>query len=786
MNQPHIAPFTAFRIAALPGNALDLAQTLTPALLEDVCVRRRRADTLSRNIENAIHHVVPSVPDDDRRALLALRRDLHNRRPPRAAGLHAAAEHGVDVETLLRWRTEEQDALRTVESLAEADSCSAERRVRDLLGHDDVDNALRLLSPGFHAALSKPAPAGSGRGRSAMAFTARAALKPSPLSTLTRTAVTGADLTGRSSSLSPLVAFRVLETVAARRDAVRGLRYRSTVSAFGEQLVASPETSAMVDGTVVFARRSVQLHGDDTEARLLSAWGGGDADALSSVAGGWIRAQRWLSVGAVQVAPPWSGTVRAPEEVLGELMVGGASPDIVAAGRLLIEVGRRAAAVAHTSGASRSALVAAVGTDLRRLATALELELPEGRLVNEDGGTRPLASRAVTEGELSILSEQLRPTMFRSRVYDLLLSELVATSGRGGTVIDVMGFLTTCWTSRPFRQALQAAREADRRPDAHLGRQTLAVGITSAPPTLSVFLQRTTGDEDAAIVVNQLMPGLGAVVARLGDLGDGRETLLPTVSSWIDELYPGVADHAAVLPGRDVNPLQRAAAAALPSLPGDDLGEAFAGLSLTHDPARDVLEFERADGRPLALVPLGIVPAWTFDGPVGLLLALLDPWVDGSQITREANPLHRARRAHTAERIPRLATGTVVMRRATWRIPIELVPARGTTSPGEFLVALHEWRTAVGMPDEVFVRVHGDDAFDAATRKPMWLRFSSWYAVSAVWALLPGRHTLEVQECLPPRSATEHATESVITLRWPRDERTLATTSRQYEEVLTP
>jgi hypothetical protein len=764
-----VAPFVASRIASLPGAALDLDQRLTGGMLAEACRLQERVDSVSREVAAAIHALVPACSDADRRALLALRRDLHNHRQVQAAGRDAAERHGVHLDELLQRRVASVTARDIVIDTTMDDSTRAEEQVRELLRTPDVADALRLLSPGFFAAIAKPAPAGSKRGRSAVGFAARATLKPSPLSTLTRSAVVGADLRDRVSTLSPVVALYIVRELATRRRALPALQYRSAVRAVDEQLVASVETAGMAHGTVVFGREPKRLHSADDDAALLSRWGGGDEDELLRLAGdgGWQRAERWIGSGAVHAVLPWTHDDGPPESVLGGQMLRSASSEVAEAGTLLLRIGQDAAAVASTSGVARSALIGSIQTSLHRLASDLDIEFPQERLVNEDAGATA-GSEVPSDGLADSLATLIRPTLFRSRVYDVLRDAFLSEHGPGGTARNVMAFLTGCSLSRPLRAALQAARTADRAADGHLGRTDLPVGATTAPPTISVFVQHAHEPDDGPTVVNQLMPGLGGVVARFSGLGDARTTLVPMISSWVDRLYPNVEQVRSVLPGVAVNPLQRAAAPAVPPLRGADLEGAFDGIALTHDPARDVLEFVDLDGALIAPVPLGIVPAWTFDGPVGLLLALLDPWIDGSQITREANPIRRAYRSDRAERRPRRTEQSIITRRETWRIPVQDLPLQGDLAPGAFLIALHEWRTANGMPEEVFVRVHGDDPFDAATRKPMWMRFTSWYAVSAVWALLPGRHTLELQESLPVRSVADRAQEMVLTLGWPR------------------
>ncbi|MFJ3029994.1 hypothetical protein ACIPEQ_14240 [Curtobacterium sp. NPDC087080] len=769
MTQYAVAPFTMSRIASLPGDALHFDQQLTTDLLEEGHRLQEQVDSISRQVADAVHVLVPTCSEGDRRALLGLRRDLHNRRPLTTVGLEAAERHGLDLEELVQRRAAVAVSRALIAKLADEDGTRAEERVREALRTPDVADALRLLSPGFFEALGKPAPAGSKRGRSALAFTSRAALKPSPLSTLTRVAVDGANLDDRVSTLSPVVASTVLRELATRRHALPTLQYRSAVRATGERLVASVETAEMTHGAVVFGRHPKRLHDADSDAALLSTWVGGTADELLRLAdgGGWARAARWIASGAVSAVPPWTHDSRRPESALGELMLRSACTEVAAAGALLLQVGRDAQTLASTSGPSRSAVLRSIQDGLQQLASELDIDLPRQRLVNEDAGavSRPTTSSSDLPRSLAAL---VRPTLFRSRVYDVIKDAFVAAHGAGGATHDVLGFLTECSLSRPFRGALQAARTADRTADAHVGRTGLPVGATTAPPTISAFVQTAHAHDDRTAVVNQLMPGVGGVVARFCALGDAPSTLVPMITGWVEQLYPDADDVRSVLPGVDVNPLQRAAAAAVPPLRGADLEEALLGIALAHDPETDVLEFVRNDGALVAPVPLGIVPAWTFEGPVGLLLALVDPWIDGSHITRESNPIRRAGRTERVERHPRRTDRSLVTRRQTWRLPVDSIPVQGNSTPGDFLTALHGWRTANGMPDEVFVRIHGDDPFDADTRKPIWMRFSSWYTVSAVWALLPGRHTLEVQESLPVRSGAERAVEHVITLGWPR------------------
>ncbi|MHC2186266.1 hypothetical protein ACVLV4_001919 [Rathayibacter agropyri] len=770
MTAAHLATFVSHRIAAVPASVLDLRQVLSASHLDRVLALHVHAGSLRAEVAQRIHDVVPTSSAKPRRALLTLRRDLYNDREPRADGRTAAANNGIELHHAVTASAAAKLALKLLDRMAEEDSARAENCLRLLLGNEDIDDALRLVAPGFHKSIYKPAPAGSKRSRSAMAFASRAALKPSPLSTLARTAVTGSDLTGRTSGLSPMIVMLFFEALVRRQGALPAIRFRSTFSQDGGRIVASPETSAMINSTVSFTRRALQLSDDDGEARSLSQWTGGDEVDLLALAGdgGWPRVERWISAMAVQACIPWEADTKRPENVLGKLMMSSPAGEIAQAGGDLLAVGRQAEEVASLSGEARTETVDAVSRRLERIAEVVGAILPQGRLIDEDAGCTPPNFVPLSVEEITVLDATIRPKLFRSRVYDLLLDTFLTEYGSGGATIDVMGFFTSCSLSTRFRHALRAARAADRGPDAHMGRGTLPVGVTSAPPSASIFLQRTAEDQNGNLVVNQVMPGLGAVIARFTALGDGPETLSPAIATWVTDTYPDVTDCRALIPGARVSALQRAATAVLPTLDGDDLGQALAQLILRHDVEHNVLEFTRPDGQPIAPVPLGIVPAWTFEGPIALLMTLLNPWIDGTLMTRESDPVFRARRSHDLVREPRVTTGTVVTRRETWRVPADSVPTRSDESIGQFLMRLHSWRSELGLPEEVFVRVHGDDPFDSATRKPLWLRFTSWHAVSAVWALIPGRHSLEIQECVPTRAPNSPTVESVITMRWAR------------------
>jgi hypothetical protein len=103
----------------------------------------------------------------------------------------------------------------------------------------------------------------------------------------------------------------------------------------------------------------------------------------------------------------------------------------------------------------------------------------------------------------------------------------------------------------------------------------------------------------------------------------------------------------------------------------------------------------------------------------------------------------------TAE--PAVESGRLVLSRRRWRVPARALPRpRHDESPARYLLRLDRWRTANGIPAEVFCR---REFGPAEHRKPLWIDLR---APHTVWALL--RETaddpaFDLVEALPGRDA---------------------------------
>ncbi|WP_329518683.1 lantibiotic dehydratase [Spirillospora sp. NBC_01491] len=113
---------------------------------------------------------------------------------------------------------------------------------------------------------------------------------------------------------------------------------------------------------------------------------------------------------------------------------------------------------------------------------------------------------------------------------------------------------------------------------------------------------------------------------------------------------------------------------------------------------------------------------------------------------------------------PRVEAGRVILRRARWRVPTALVPAR---EPGEndaaYLVRLVGWLGDNGIPDRCFVRMWtdglwSDDPSDNKwgkwvldkSRKPIYIDFANWHLLAVFERMLrsPGP-VMVFEEALP-------------------------------------
>jgi hypothetical protein len=120
---------------------------------------------------------------------------------------------------------------------------------------------------------------------------------------------------------------------------------------------------------------------------------------------------------------------------------------------------------------------------------------------------------------------------------------------------------------------------------------------------------------------------------------------------------------------------------------------------------------------------------------------------------------------------PRIVAGLIVLRRATWSVPVDQVPRREPGEPdARLLLRLHGWLARHGIPERCFVRAAAPpgptwlaSAF-TKTRKPLYVDFASPWLVAMFERLIAApTERVVFREALPdPRAAAPRVTELVI------------------------
>lgn len=833
---PEISGPLVTRVGGLPTESLDLVPAATRRAVAEAADARAVRESLRPALEDLCFTLVPLLDDEVplRRTVLAAKRAVHRLRalpwgddPP--ARLAEVAGPGA-AEAFAGW----QAAVRRCEE--------ATRRLDALLAGDraavPAALAAHLAEPGFAraAALAAPdwlrhgrprrRPAESRNLRTLYSYVSRAAVKTSPFSTLTTVgeggAPAGAPAAAHSYAATALAQLAV--RCLAREPGTAGLlRYRlAPLRPGGPEapagLVLLPELVA--DGGLAWRLDRV-VEADHAAPWLARFAPDGDhgLDGLLAGLGGsdpFRRFRRLLDTGLISPVPPWrrgEDPVGAVAELLADhpyprRTTGGprdgtlpAAPDAGPAGLAteVRELRDSAAALAAAGEEERVETLTRARATARRWARRAGLDRFEsGEMLYEDVAA-DLALPAVLDvpevrADLTELGRRMRPFLFRSHLYDVLVDRFTAAYGSGGTCADVLGFLMGIAVDGDSQPDLDRAAVADRAARETAGeRAWLPVGPSSAPPAAAVLFQLAANGfpavraGDYRLVVNQFNPGTGGLVTRFGPLlGEGFRDRL---RAHVQACWPGRACRELVL-WTEVNTAQSRSAGLLPPLllPGETPGDGGLDLAdtvLTHDPDQGTLALRDRTGAPVGLAYLGLVPPHLFPPFARLLAVLADPWVNGSPHSDYVLPfaLQEQRRDEVVP-MPRTGFGRVTTSRAAWVVPAAALPLpRPGESDAETVLRAEEFRRTHGLPEEVFVhRLTGfgpGEPGAGTDRKPLWVSLTSALSLSvlAQWAG-PATGHLRLVEALPDRSAHPlrdgaggtRAAEHISLLRWRRPE----------------
>ncbi|MFE7295120.1 hypothetical protein [Streptomyces sp. NPDC057579] len=821
---PWLAPFTLHRVNGLPVETLNVALRDTTSSLATETVLEQELQAIAGPLSDTLHAVIPSLGDnpDMRRAVLSLRRTVHNMRTfalseDRAQQLGSVLDTKTRelVNLWLEWSQRLTTTRNATDAAYARETEAATTRLRTMLTHRELAQGLAHAAPDLLRHLTgKPLHPHSKASRAVFGYASRAALKTSPFSRLTAVAVDGVPADGHAltyvsqqhvrSWLDVLcrderraLAFEVEPTDAIRH--VDGRPYVLT-SAYNSKATLAWRSDTLVDASLY-----------EELVQEVSAWPRmGVTDCLERLGGNdpFATYLRLLDTGLLRVVTPWGRAEERPLSALARALERLPDPDSRRTASLLRNVEAETYALHDLSGPDRLSVIDRLAASTR---SCDETSLPIAPFVVYEDAVTDLPVRLPGEHvrqDLTELGRTVRPYVFRSHLYDLLVEEFVQRYGQGGHCEDGVRFLWEVAADPTHGQRLSRALMSDYQV---LGKATarawLPVGRSSAPPTTAVLYQIAAASaEDVQagqykLVVNQYNPGMGGLVARFRRLlaadRPGEPDLAEMLRMWIGDSFHEAEPLQVTLSG-DVNGMHYSADGILPSFrwPGEPGSEGASpdpsgnAIAIHHDAEYGTLEMTRANGQAIAPVYLGVVPAHLVSGVARLLLCLADPWVNGSHLRCTRSPLDvdPPLPEGTVEELPRDERGRLVLGRRTWRFAPDQMPRpeRGERAE-EFFRRMHRWRTGHGIPAEVFLSLSGPaSAASAAARKPIWLSFQSphsiWAAIHRIRALDPST-SVRVSEALPERSeywvrdsdGLTHATEHVSLLRWarptPRSER---------------
>ena len=566
---PVLSGFRVDRVAGLSATAPDLDATGTDLLFAELDQVDRDVQALSGAVSDLLYQLVPLLDDDvaTRRVVLEVRRScggggtrFPHRTKAGTVSAAVAARLGAEAGRLFdRWyetRSRREQLLADLEDSYAGDVERSQESLRQVLAHEDfatgVAQANPIMAQSMHELDLRP---GRRDARSLGGYVSRAARKTSPFSLLTAVSSTadrdGAPREVLTVSQGHVVAW--LEALAAREE---------LIGAFELEPLWTPGRNPITDSIVMPEvtriggytwRQDRSLHlaewgevlgrlqylGRRPAAIYLAAVGGDDAFATL---------RRLIEVGVVRVVAPWGYGEADRLTALARAVRAHDDPAAAGVADLLTELSARVQGLAGLRGQARARALVALQRHVERLLAGYGVCAADADFtVYSDA--RPLMRVGELGGhvrdDLVSLGEAVRPLVFRSHLYDLIMTRFTARYGVGGSCADLFGFLSTVADDDDGLQGMFRAAAQDAAGRSHPGeRAWLPVGDSSAPPTTAVLYQvagadlAAVRDGDFALVVNQLHTGTGSLVSRFhGPDGGG---LREALRDWASRLYPDV------------------------------------------------------------------------------------------------------------------------------------------------------------------------------------------------------------------------------------------------------
>ncbi|MFD8531449.1 lantibiotic dehydratase [Streptosporangium canum] len=783
-----IAPFVLVRFsgyAATGPHSLRAARTM--AALDEMRECGLQLETLTDPLADALYGLVPTLPAEERRAAVSLRRDVHNGRVPRIsedARNRIATRLAPDArQALTRWLAfleRSEAAMTAYTEIFEAELAEAEAKLIEQAGTDEMIKALALVSPEVTAAVLRGDPARARAGtrrklvRTLFNYFVRATVKTSPLGWFSPVAVCSIGGEGPEGSaeggsyqavatLPQALYLRLLQRFCAHESAGRHLRFHPARQLDSTHMLRAtyshtPTNSffwredLLTDMTVHREQARTVPHGMSGD-HVLAALRGDDSGAS------WSRVARLTDSGLLRLESAW-----APDDYDAHysMMMLAESPGVTDA----------------------------MGTEV---ADALR-DLREGMLQMSEAAPRLRAALASRITRQAVELDEATATATAPRVPDLAVREDVvrndplpalpawvedALSGYGRRLSACMTVLPQYASTLEFwRRHIAPVHDSlslpaflslyMTTPGPHLRRNIdvrpsdgpaldIGPGPSMLRPAFAILFQLATlEDREQVVVLNQLMDGAGGVTARFRKLLAPR-LLEDPLQAWLEHLAPEGSRPLELTVASDWNPVQARCAGRARALDmGGGLvpaGEPVAldRLRIRLDEHSGTLVVEDEHG-PVVPFYSGLVPRRILNGPANVLSTIASPWYcSAPEASGTASLLLRLERPTGVVHRPRERAGAVITRRAHWMVSAEeLLAEVKAPTPALTFAAYRDWARAHGLADELFVRrgTAEPDLF-AKSRKPLWLSSAVPISVSGLLDSLSATEILIMEEALP-------------------------------------
>lgn len=381
----------------------------------------------------------------------------------------------------------------------------------------------------------------------------------------------------------------------------------------------------------------------------------------------------------------------------------------------------------------------------------------------------PISEKALC-ASMNDVANIIRPTVMRSAFYDSLLSAFTKFSGATGR-IGLVDFVTSCISSPSVIPITTRAIERDFTRVEHtrlhgVDEEICFDGIgTLAPATFTAFLQPLGGETEewSMAVLNRVNQGPGGLLVRWGSIPGCNDQLADNYTSWLKDLHPGSLV-AAVTTGDSWAGVQRIPNGVVPRLlwptsacilerDQDDI--LATDLDVIFDAATGTLQVVlRRTGQPVALPYLGVIPQHLLRGSGKILQVLTDPWIYDFRVGLEAaNTLSKATRS--IEFRPRKVSGSIVVRRSSWRVATETMPlVNDAKNPGfgRLLIYFERWRARNNIARRVYVKAGDSSNATLRRSKPQFVDFADPFTLDLLLKLAREVPFIILEEALPDES----------------------------------